>query len=327
MSQLAGAPVRLQFMRWDEHGWDNYGPAQHGGHPRRGRREREASSRYEYTAFAMPAHRAERRRPDEAARRASPLSTPGHGRARHGQLGHAVQHPEPARRSASRCRCSTTTSRRRRCGRRRPRRRVFASEQLIDELAYAAKMDPYEFRLQNISTTDQNRWRDVLVGVAELANWKPRVAASNLSDANVVTGRGIALGTYRRLAGRRRGRHRGEQEDRQDPRQARVRGQVSGLGVSLEGARDQMMGSLIMGTSRTLYEAVAFNTKRVTRASTGSPIRSCASRITRTMHVQGRPAHWICRRRAQASRRGCLLPPRSPTRSSTRPACASGRRR
>ena len=26
MSQLAGAPVRLQFMRWDEHGWDNYGP-------------------------------------------------------------------------------------------------------------------------------------------------------------------------------------------------------------------------------------------------------------------------------------------------------------
>ena len=27
MSQLAGAPVRLQFMRWDEHGWDNYGPA------------------------------------------------------------------------------------------------------------------------------------------------------------------------------------------------------------------------------------------------------------------------------------------------------------
>jgi nicotinate dehydrogenase subunit B len=27
MSQLAGAPVRLQFMRRDEHGWDNYGPA------------------------------------------------------------------------------------------------------------------------------------------------------------------------------------------------------------------------------------------------------------------------------------------------------------
>ena len=28
ISYLAGAPVRLQFMRWDEHGWDNYAPAQ-----------------------------------------------------------------------------------------------------------------------------------------------------------------------------------------------------------------------------------------------------------------------------------------------------------
>ena len=27
ISQLAGTPVRLQFMRWDEQGWDNYGPA------------------------------------------------------------------------------------------------------------------------------------------------------------------------------------------------------------------------------------------------------------------------------------------------------------
>src|SRR5262249_3921123 len=27
MSQIVGKPVRLQFMRWDEHGWDNYGPA------------------------------------------------------------------------------------------------------------------------------------------------------------------------------------------------------------------------------------------------------------------------------------------------------------
>ncbi len=28
VSALTGKPVRLQFMRWDEHGWDNYGPAQ-----------------------------------------------------------------------------------------------------------------------------------------------------------------------------------------------------------------------------------------------------------------------------------------------------------
>ena len=27
MSQAVGRPVRVQYMRWDEHGWDNYGPA------------------------------------------------------------------------------------------------------------------------------------------------------------------------------------------------------------------------------------------------------------------------------------------------------------
>ena len=28
MSQAIGKPVRVQFMRWDDHGWDQYGPAQ-----------------------------------------------------------------------------------------------------------------------------------------------------------------------------------------------------------------------------------------------------------------------------------------------------------
>ena len=27
LSQAVGKPVRVQFMRWDEHGWDNYSPA------------------------------------------------------------------------------------------------------------------------------------------------------------------------------------------------------------------------------------------------------------------------------------------------------------
>ena len=27
MSALVGKPVRLQFMRWDTHGWGNYGPS------------------------------------------------------------------------------------------------------------------------------------------------------------------------------------------------------------------------------------------------------------------------------------------------------------
>jgi CO/xanthine dehydrogenase Mo-binding subunit len=77
---------------------------------------------------------------------------------------------------------------------------TFASEQLIDELAHAAGMDPYQFRLQNITTAQVNdgfgQWGEALMAVAKLANWQPKVAASDLSDKNIVTGRGIAIGGY-----------------------------------------------------------------------------------------------------------------------------------
>ncbi len=42
LSQAVGRPVRVQYMRWDEHGWDNYGPAHLGRGARRHRRQRQA---------------------------------------------------------------------------------------------------------------------------------------------------------------------------------------------------------------------------------------------------------------------------------------------
>ena len=69
----------------------------------------------------------------------------------------------------------------------------FAQEGMIDELAYLAKLDPHEFRKRNISNP---RWLGVLEAATNAAKWTPRVAASNVSSARVVTGRGIALGTH-----------------------------------------------------------------------------------------------------------------------------------
>ena len=53
---------------------------------------------------------------------------------------------------------------------------AFASEQTIDELAYLAGADPYEFRRRNIA---DERWLAVLDAVAHAANWKPRKAAAS----------------------------------------------------------------------------------------------------------------------------------------------------
>ena len=69
----------------------------------------------------------------------------------------------------------------------------FAQEGMIDELAYLAKLDPWEFRKRNIS---DRRWLGVLEAAANAAKWTPRVSASKVSSARVVTGRGIAVGTH-----------------------------------------------------------------------------------------------------------------------------------
>ena len=72
-------------------------------------------------------------------------------------------------------------------------------------------MDPYQFRLNNISSaplgtganataTGQNpgqwQWRDALNAAAKAANWQPRVANSVKQTGDVRTGRGIALGGF-----------------------------------------------------------------------------------------------------------------------------------
>jgi CO/xanthine dehydrogenase Mo-binding subunit len=261
MSQLAGAPVRLQFMRWDEHGWDNYGPAQmtdvRGAVDANGK-----IVAFEFTHFGIPNIS---QTTDNPTRQHVGLQIGPVGLSPVDTVNSGTQYDIAHRRVIGKSLplvnnyFKTSTLRAPNAP-----QSAFAAEQFIDELAYAAKMDPYEFRLKNISTTDQNRWRDVLVGVAKLANWQPKVAASNLSDANVVRGRGIGLGSF---AGSQAGVVADIEVNKKTGKITVLHAyttQVSGLGVSLEGLESQMMGSMIMGASRTLYETVAFDKKRVT---------------------------------------------------------------
>jgi CO/xanthine dehydrogenase Mo-binding subunit len=139
----------------------------------------------------------------------------------------------------------------------------FATEQLVDELAHAAGLDPVEFRLQNIQTGQVNdgfgQWRDVLTAVAELAGWRPRVAASARGAGPIVRGRGIALGGFAMSQAAV------VAEVEVNLRSGRIRAtdlygaQVCGLAVYLPGIENQMEGNLIMGTSRALKEEVAFD--------------------------------------------------------------------
>ena len=169
MSQLAGAPVRLQFMRWDEHGWDNYGPAQlmdvRGGVDANGKHRRVRLHR----TSAIPGSR--RRSIDPTRQQVGiPLPAPGLGPVDTTNSG--TQYNIPNRRVIAKT-LPLFNNYFKTSSLRAPHapQTCFASEQMIDELAYAANMDPYQFRLQNITheqvTDGFNQWRDVLVGVAQ----------------------------------------------------------------------------------------------------------------------------------------------------------------
>jgi nicotinate dehydrogenase subunit B len=138
---------------------------------------------------------------------------------------------------------------------------AFASEQTIDELAVAAKLDPLEFRRKNIG--DQ-RWLGVLNAAAEAARWTPRVAGSARSQGDIVRGRGIALGTHHVSYGA------AVAEIEVDKRTGnivatRVYGALdAGLVVNPALVENQIVGQVIQATSRALKEEVTFDNSGVT---------------------------------------------------------------
>jgi nicotinate dehydrogenase subunit B len=137
----------------------------------------------------------------------------------------------------------------------------FASEQAIDQLAYLLKMDPYLFRQRNIK---DERWLGVLNAVAREANWMPRPAASNLSKAKIVSGRGIGVGTHLASYG-------AAVADIEVHKQTglvvakHIYGAIdAGLAVNPGNIENQISGQLVQTVSRMLKEEVTFNTTNVT---------------------------------------------------------------
>jgi nicotinate dehydrogenase subunit B len=264
MSQLAAAPVRLQYMRWDEHGWDNYAPAMlsdlRGGADADG-----TVVALDYTAFGIPSMSMSS---DAIMQNVGiPYLPSGPGAADGINSGSAYS--LTSRRVSAKSLplwntyFKTSAMRAPHCP-----QTCFATEQLIDELAHASRADPVAFRLQNIQTAQVNdgfgQWRDALEAVAELAGWETRPAGTSISRGILVRGRGVAIGGFassqaavvaeievNRKTGKIRATHLAV-------------AQVAGLSVYLPGIENQLEGNMIMGASRALHEEVAFNTRRST---------------------------------------------------------------
>jgi nicotinate dehydrogenase subunit B len=259
LSQAAGKPVRLQFMRWDEHGWANGANAQlfdvRGGVDANGKIVAYdfASFQPEWVISAASA---------ELAGTATGAATPIYFNFTENPTSGGGNYAIPNRRVMSKG-VSIKSGWPRSSYMRAPgaNSALFASEQMIDELAHAISMDPLAFRKQNIT---EPRWIALLDAVAKASSWQAKPAASKLSSAKVVSGRGIAIGGY---VGTRAAVVADIEVNRKTGKvtvKHLCGAQDCGLAVNPASVENQMLGGMVQMASRTLFESYAFTKKHVT---------------------------------------------------------------
>jgi nicotinate dehydrogenase subunit B len=158
---------------------------------------------------------------------------------------------------------------------------IFAIESFVDELAEAAGADPVEFRLRHLQ---DERAKAVIALAAEKFGW---------SSGKRGEGRGFAfaryknLGAYCAIALEVRVEHETGQI-----RLGRVVAAVdSGQAINPDGIRNQIEGAIVQSASWTLYESVRFDRRRIlSRDWSGYPImRFPAVPESISVHIVPRP--------------------------------------
>ena len=255
MSRAVGKPVRVQWMRDDEHGWEPKGPAQY----MTVRAAVDASGKltaWDFLDRSFPW--TENRNSYLAAQQIGhkpnqpgiPNGTGGGGEMYNVENIHVAAAPiqwfwpEPMPLRTSNLRAPGGPA------------RTFACESTIDEIAAGLGVDPVAFRLRYI--TDQ-RIIDVLNAVAKQAKWEARPSPAQLGSGTIAIGRGVAAVNH----GQTMVAAIAEVEVN------RVNGKVAvkrvtiaqdcGLIINPDGTKNQIEGNVVQGVSRTLFEEVKFD--------------------------------------------------------------------
>jgi nicotinate dehydrogenase subunit B len=265
IAQAVGRPVRLQWMREDEHRWASAGPAMamdlRGGLSADGHLiawEYQAYTASHYYNDLLTEHLVNREITVEEGPPERPTPWGGDSRITYEIEGsvrevvHQLQ-SSPLRSHPLRAPGQIATS--------------FATEGFMDELAVAASADPVEFRMRHLK---DERAIAVLQAVAERAGWETRISPKAPDSARVATGRGLALiqrpgtpdrpNTYVAMTA-------DVEVDRESGAVSVKRIVVAhdcGLIINPDGLRNQIEGNVIQTLSRTLKEELKFDQQNVT---------------------------------------------------------------
>jgi len=262
VSQLAGAPVRVQWMRADEHGWDPKSPPT--AIDLKGGLDAQKRPVAWQSAFYAAAQKGSIAEFPLLATITSGIRRPAYVTGNISKNAD-IQYTLP---NVSTRVYRVTDSTFRTAHLRSPGRlqNAFANEAFFDELAVAAGADPLQWRLEYLSDP---RARAVLEDVARLSGWNHRTARSirrKGDPRDVVRGRGLAfvrydndrtyVATVLEVAVNRKDGH------------IRVTdvwcshdcGQI----ISPDGTRNQIEGGIVQTISRVLMEELRFDAHRVT---------------------------------------------------------------
>ena len=262
LSRAVGAPVRVQWARQDEHGWEPKGPAQV-DEVKAGVDGDGKLIAWDFLDFSFPRTEADGTPMLASLQLGIKPSTPdgSNGSQSAGEI-YAVDNQrivanlinwrfaEPIPLRTSQLRAPGDIA------------RCFATESLLDEIAADFKQDPIDFRLRYL--TKDKRGTDCLKAAVLKANWQKRPAPSAASAGKIASGRGVALtrraGTYVAAVA--------EVEINRSSGQISVKRVICshdcGLIINPDGLKNQIEGNIVQGISRALYEEVAFDEHGVT---------------------------------------------------------------
>jgi nicotinate dehydrogenase subunit B len=257
---VPGRPVRVQWMREQEHGWEPYGPAMvtkvtasldgdgsivdwdygvwsntHSMRP--GRAGSLLAAQHMAQPFPVPPPKPIPQPEGGGDRNAIPLY-----RLPSARVVHHFLPTMPLRVSALRALGAYVN--------------VFSIESFMNELALAAGADPVEFRLRHL---DDPRARDVVTTAAERFGWTSFKKTPG-------RGRGFAFARYKNLAAYCAIAAEVEVEH-ETGRTRLVRAVAaidSGQAVNHDGLINQVEGAILQASSWTLYESVSFDDTRIT---------------------------------------------------------------
>jgi len=257
LSRAVGKPVRVQWMREDEHGWEPKGPAQlmtvRAGVDAQGK-----LTAWDYMDRSFPWTEA-LANPMLASRQIGLKTMVDgflNGTGGGGQI-YAIENQKVVAADIPWVQSDPTPLRTSNLRAPGDLARTFASECFLDEIASDLGVDPVQFRLRYLR--DNKRTTEALLRATAGAEWKERPSPAPSSSGSKATGRGVAV------ADRANTMIATVAEVEVDKSNGKVEvkritlAHDCGLIVNPDGLKNQIEGNIIQGVSRTLFEEVLFD--------------------------------------------------------------------